>query len=358
MTQSAAPELVERRSFGGRRAREARHARAVPFTELTYLHHRWRKALETNMSDLDTRAKRYQDARAAFEAEHGAIVNEYWCWHTASAVALTEQRRTVVTSWFMRPRIAFHRASDWATKDHPEVAEQLHRCDELAIRAMQVLSGLRRRICLHLVMASAAHLLSFVDARAGQESAKDVVKQEKDALDATHAYYCGAANGQAQIVYFAGMAAVGAALGTFALLGSWWIPLPGILDDRDFYGSTAAGAFGAIVSVIQRINSGHFDLTYDVGRPYLTFLGGLRPVLGAGFGLILYFAVTSGLLDVFSIPDEGTERFFSFLVIAFLAGFSERWAQDTLTSLGQSSAKSDPSAAHPAHVSRTSGDHS
>jgi len=276
-------------------------------------------------------------------------VNEYWCWHVPSAVALTEEPRPAVTSWFLRPKIAFHRASDWATKDHPEVAEQLHRCDGLAIRAMQVLSGLRRRICLHLVMTSAAHLLSFVDARAGQESSKDVLKQEKDALNATDAYYCGAANGQAQIVYFAGMAVVAAAIGTFALLGSWWIPLPGIADDRDFYGCTAAGAFGAIVSVIQRINSGHFDLTYDVGRPYLTFLGGLRPVLGAGFGLILYFAVTSGLLDVFSIADEGTERFFSFLVIAFLAGFSERWAQDTLTSLGQSSGKSDPAAPPPVH---------
>jgi hypothetical protein len=345
MSQSAAPELVEVRSFDGRNAHAARRARAVPFAELTYLHYRWRKALETNMSDLDARAKRYHDARAAFEAEHGAIVNEYWCWHIPSAVALTEKPRPAVMSWLLRPRVAFHRASDWATKDHPEVAEQLHRCDEVAVRAMQVLSGLRRRICLHLVMTSAAHLLSFVDARAGHESSTDVVKQEKDALDTTHAYYCGAANGQAQIVYFAGMAIVAAALGTLALVGSWWIPLPGIEDDRVFYGCVAAGAFGAIVSVIQRINSGHFDLTYDVGRPYLTFLGGLRPVLGAGFGLILYFAVTSGLLDIFAIPDEGSERFFSFLVIAFLAGFSERWAQDTLTSFGQGSGTSDPAAA-------------
>jgi hypothetical protein len=274
----------------------------------------------------------------------------------ASAVALTEKRRTGVASWFLRPKITFHRASDWATKDHPEVAAQLHRCDEIAIRAMQVLSGLRRRICLHLVMTSAAHLLSFVDARAAHESAEDVVKQEKDALDATHAYYCGAANGQAQIVYFVGMAAIAAALGIFALFGSWWIPLAGITDEREFYGCIAAGAFGAVVSVVQRINSGHFDLTYDVGRPYLAFLGGLRPLLGAGFGLILYFAVTSGLVDVFSIPDEGTERLFMFLVLAFLAGFSERWAQDTLTSLGQSSGKHDPVVPPPRTVARARGD--
>ena len=52
--------------------------------------------------------------------------------------------------------------------------------------------------------------------------------------------------------------------------------------------------------------------------------------------------MTSGLPDVFALPEEGVERLFSFLVIAFLAGFSERWAQDTLTSLGRGSGKTDP----------------
>ena len=105
------------------------------------------------------------------------------------------------------------------------------------------------------------------------------------------------------------------------------------------------------MSVIQRINSGTFDLAYDVGRPYVAFLGALRPVLGAAFGLVLYFAVASGLLDIFKLPSESPQRFFAFFVIAFLAGFSERWAQDTLTSLGQGSGKTDPATpASPAAV--------
>jgi hypothetical protein len=345
MSQSAASELTQRRSFGSRKARTTRRTRAVSFAELTHLHHRWRKAVESpNAPDVAQREKRYHEARAAFEDEHGAIVDEYWCWHVASAVALTEKPRRAPASWFLRPRIAFHRESDWATKDEANVARQLHRCDEIADGAMQVLSGLRRRICLHRVMTSAAHLLSFVDARAGHESADEVVEQEKAALDATRTYYCQAANGQAQIVYFAGIAGVTAALGLFALFASWWIPLPGITESRDFYGAIAAGAFGALVSVIQRINSGHFDLTYDVGRPYLAFLGGLRPMIGAGFGLILYFAVESGLLTIFDIPENEPQRLFAFLVIAFLAGFSERWAQDTLTSAVPSPPASEPAA--------------
>jgi hypothetical protein len=316
---------------------------ALPFAGLAYLHYRWRKALESSSPNLKSAEEAYKEARLAFEAEHGVIVNEYWCWHVPSAVALTEKPRPKVVSWFLRPKIAFHRASDWATKDRPDVAEQLHRCDELAVRATQVLSGLRRRICLHLVMTSAAHLLSFVDARAAHESPPEVLKQEKEALDEAHDYYTGAANGQAQIIYFAGMTVLAVLIGAFALLGSLWLNLPGISPDREFYGCIAAGALGALISVVQRINSGQFNLTYDVGRPYIAFLGGLRPVLGASFGLIFYFAVTSEVLNIFTITSEnGTKRFFSLLVIAFLAGFSERWAQDTLTSLGQGSGKTDP----------------
>ena len=86
-------------------------------------------------------------------------------------------------------------------------------------------------------------------------------------------------------------------------------------------------------SVIQRINSGRFDLEYDVGPSYVRFLGALRPMIGAVFGLALYFAVTSRILKLFELPQDRTDKLYALLVIAFLAGFSERWAQDTLTSL-------------------------
>jgi hypothetical protein len=345
VTQSAAAELVEEPSLAGRETLSSVSSHEVSFPELAHLHYRWRKALESSLPDLDRRAAVYRDARAGFEAEHGTIIDEYWCWHVPSAAALVERPRPPLVSWFLCPRIAFHRASDWATKDSPEIAQQVHRCDEIAIRATQILSGSRRRICLQLVMNSAAHLLSFVDARAGQEDTTQVLRQETETLDATRSYYCDAANGQAQIVYFAAMAVVAAALGALALIGSWWVQIPGVASDQYLYGCVAAGALGAVVSVIQRINSGTFDLAYDVGRPYVAFLGALRPVLGAAFGLLLYFAVASGLVNIFKLPTDSPQRFFAFFVIAFLAGFSERWAQDTLTSLGQGSGKTDPTTA-------------
>ena len=346
MAESATPEVGSQSSVAsGAQAGEQR-AESVPFPELAHLHHRWRQALEKDLSDLGERSKDYHDKRAAFEEEHGEIVSEYWCWNVPSAVALTEKPRRRVDSWFRRPFPAFHRASDWATKDQPDVAMQMHRCDELAIKASALLSGVRRVICLRLVMSSASHLLSFVDARAGHEQTKDVIEDETQALNHTRHYLETAANGQAQIVYFGGMAGAAAALGLLALFGSLWIPLPAVDSPDDFWASIAAGALGAVVSVIQRINSGQFHLTYDVGRPYVTFLGALRPVLGAAFGLMLYFAVQSGLLEIFAVPPGETKELFFFIVIAFLAGFNERWAQDTLTALGQGSGMTDL-AAHP-----------
>jgi hypothetical protein len=61
------------------------------------------------------------------------------------------------------------------------------------------------------------------------------------------------------------------------------------------------------------------------------FLGPLRPLVGSIFGIALYFAVDSGLLEIFAVPKEEPQKLFFLLVIAFLAGFSERWAQETLS---------------------------
>jgi hypothetical protein len=193
-----------------------------------------------------------------------------------------------------------------------------------------VLTGVRQRICLHLVAASAAHLLSLVDRSSGHAddaATAAALQRERAAIDQATAYYRSAANGQAQIAYFAGMAwvaiAVGAAAGLTLVVNDWIASVAAFL----------AGAVGAVVSVIQRINAGDFTLDYDVGRPYATFLGGLRPLIGGAFALALSFAFTSGITHLpVSQSDPNVNRRLAILVISFFAGFSERWAQDTLAS--------------------------
>jgi hypothetical protein len=297
----------------------------VTFPELAREHLRWLQALDGDDADELTRAKaRFGAALARFEAEHGRIVDAYWCSHKASAVALTERR--LVFALRGRRSLRFHRATDWATQSNNAVSDQLHRCDDIAIRAGSVLTGVRERICVELVMTTAKHILSLVDPKAAHEpeATEIALAEETKQLDRAESYYDDAANGQAQMIYFLGMAVFAAALGVLSLLGSF-----AGLDKEEFWGSLFAGGVGAVVSVIQRINSGRFDTEYDVGRLYPFFLGGLRPLLGGVFGLGVYLAATSELLNVLP-ADNADARLPGLLVFAFVAGFSERWAKDTL----------------------------
>jgi len=316
----------------------AREERRVTFPDLVRVHYRWRKTVgDGSTASPDEREAvdaEYHRALDKFEDEHGQIVSAYWCADFESAVALTAGRPR--TGWLRRllsvsPK--FHRVSDWATRDDPEIARLLHQCDELSIRSTEVLRGRSRRIVIQLVMTSACHLLSLVDARhvrSSPESHRSAVAAEKHELGLVAEDYRQAANGDAQLIYFGGMA-VG--VGLIALL---YVLAGGVLQgeevqDATIVGCLVAGAVGAVVSVIARINSGSFDLDADVARGYTLFLGALRPLIGSIFGVLTYFALVSGFVEVFKIPPDGIKQFYFLCVIAFGAGFSERWAQDTLT---------------------------
>lgn len=294
------------------------------FAELVYAHHDWWRARQAGRPDPAAEAA-FDSVLTAFEAQHGQITRVYWCSEIESAVALTERKRL---HGLRSPVFGFHRESDWATQTAPAVASELHRCDELAVRATAVLTGVRQRICLELVVSCAAHLLSLVDTRAGagdETRTAEAVELEGAQMKKVKDYYCEAANGQAQLIYFGGIATVMVALAAVCALWlslSWATPIAALI----------AGAVGAVVSVVQRINSGSFELDYDVGGPYIFFLGGLRPLIGGAFAVAISFAFDGGLLQTpVAATESADHRRLALLVISFLAGFSERFAQDTLT---------------------------
>jgi len=126
-------------------------------------------------------------------------------------------------------------------------------------------------------------------------------------------------------------------------------------DEERFLTVFVAGAVGAIVSVMTRMSAGDGWLDYETARSYLRVLGMFRPLIGAIFGVALYFGIQSSVLEFIQPPRDSHEVFFFFAFIAFLAGFSERWASDVLVPIKQdipsstSRAAPSPSAGHSPH---------
>jgi hypothetical protein len=302
------------------------------FSELVAARYAWWHARRNG--DSKQADETYREMLRRFEAIHGFVISAFWGSHLESGIALTERKRRFPR----RTTLRLHRDTDAATRHWPEIAAELHRCDELAVRGRSVLTGVRQRICLHLVAAAAAHLLSVADRAttpSDSHEAEVVLKRERQSIDKAWRYYEQAANGQAQIIYFAGMTIVALAVslsaGLFLSVEQWRVGVAALV----------AGSVGAVISVVQRINTGGFHVEYDVGRPYAFFLGGLRPLIGGAFAIAIAYAFDSGILHLPIGQAADTEqKHLALIVLSFLAGFSERWAQDTLaTAVPQAAAK-------------------
>jgi hypothetical protein len=322
---------------------------AILFPELVWAHHVWQHDAGLGPrrgSDDDGPAgrpgtRRAEDAERvyraklrAFELAEGEIQDAYWCWSEASAVALTIKRPRRYSLRRREREIHLHRATDWATMRIHEVAELMHHFDSLAIRASEILTPTPKRIAMERIFAEQSFLLGFVETTGRKPTEKergDLVRKQRNALHEIESYYDRAAQNAARIYYFFGMML---GLGLLALAAAA-VALPLILfagvdhvDMRDYLSAYIAGAVGAIVSVMSRMRQDPrspqaFRVDYEVGKAPLWFLGGVRPVLGAIFGTAVYFALRSGLI-VLQPSGEETEFYF-FALLAFLAGFSERF---------------------------------
>ena len=82
-----------------------------------------------------------------------------------------------------------------------------------------------------------------------------------------------------------------------------------------------------------RMSSNRFGVDYEVGRATVRRLGSFRPFIGAVFGMALYFLFQSELLHT-SVPDDPGTSFFFFGILAFLAGFNERFTNVLLGKAG------------------------
>lgn len=120
----------------------------------------------------------------------------------------------------------------------------------------------------------------------------------------------------------------------------------------------AAGTLGSIVSILIRVVEEFHDKDYrDRLTPF--FIGFFKPVIGASFGILFLAFIKSGVVSTplilenkptgpeatQTLPASAPEHQAAFLLfaIAFVVGFSERLAKDTITRLdGTASKAADP----------------
>lgn len=319
-------------------AEERELDQSVSFPELVWAHFVRQKELHDSGSADSAAEHEYRQRLKRFKDEHGELVNVYWCRYEASAVAVTERRRRLRwLPWRQESIMRLHTATDWRTRDVPEIASLLHTCETLGIRVGEVLRGTGERISLQWILAAASRLLGFVDRPKGAplpDAARleEVVKQQQAELQRIESYYQRAGNKAARLVYFHGMmqgvGLLAVLLGISSLvLWAFHGMHPRDARTQEVYAVVAMGAVGAVVSVMSRMASaGRFQLDHEVGRKPIRRLGSFRPFIGGVFALALYLALRSDLLEI-GAGDPNQRKLPFYATVAFLAGFSERWAK-------------------------------
>jgi hypothetical protein len=320
----------------------------------------WFHLCDDSLSDADhQRCERLFPALlSAFGEPRGGIITAYFCKHLKIAAALTdihtaaklgETPPAAESGEALAPKgpgdrlraarhgrigassSAIHVECAMGDPVDPKARELLFRCLDVHYRAIEFLQPKPRKVCMRMLMGVITSLLGSLDEREvhGRPAVgadPEEIECLNGMLDQARRYYERSAHRQAQIEYFLGMG-----LGTL-LLSAFFVVMALIGDARLdteplLYTSLAAG-LGAFVSVLARMTRGQLVLSYESGRTIMRLLGGIRPMLGALCGTAVYVLLASGMLTI-APPSNGKEAYY-FLGIAFLAGFSERFAQDMI----------------------------
>lgn len=269
-----------------------------------------------------------------YGAGHGGRVQDtYFSRHIRAGAVLTADNE-----------IHLRYPPDSVAAVSPEFEEAMWRCTSLSRQGFPDMDAVDRHMALRILHSLVVYLLGVLDAQHGGTDASRATDRDasirrieqsiataNSELDQAAAFIEQAGRRTSLRRYTQAMP-----MGVFlvVLLG-WALSLAGSEFDRSLtVGILAAGGIGAVISVMARITRGKMDIDPRAGGFAVRLSGAFRPVLGAVFGVALYVVVMSGLAPVAVPEDEATQAYF-FYTLAFLAGFSERLAQDVFTAAEQ-----------------------
>jgi hypothetical protein len=275
--------------------------------------------------------------RRAFEAEFGKITTEYFCANIVGGYLITDHDRLYIVN-------------NETGEDAAEVAELIEDAGRLENDVHDCLQGdavaTERQRCVQLVALPVSTALGILDDTAGiadkDQKARARSRETKSyalskgQLDYARSYFERVAQRTAQLRYFrgvvdgaGGMTLLGIILAALIL---WALPALGVSTGGlvPLAASLVAGAAGAVVSVMSRMSFGQLKLDATVGEKQLVRLGAFRPLIGSIFGVAIAALIAGGILPI-SHPATAAPVAYFFAGVGFLAGFSERWAQDMLS---------------------------
>jgi hypothetical protein len=219
----------------------------------------------------------------------------------------------------------------------PEFEETLWRCSSLARKSRQLLRSTNARMVLRLMYSLIVYLLSVLDSQQGapegerRKRIERAMATAREHLDGAQQQYMRSAIWGAQLAYCQGM--IGGLLTLLAVLAGIGL-LGRSIDENEFSRilmTLGAGGVGALVSVMHRLTTDRLQLNHTAEHNSLRLLGAFRPLLGGILGLAVYVLITGDLLNISGPTGSPVKTLYFLAGIAFLAGFSERLAQDTLT---------------------------
>lgn len=284
----------------------------------------------------------YYTTLAEFERANGPIVNLYFSMSGLSAVVITripstfywrEKRRVLV---FLGNRCIatdiaeFEEAvwrSIWTARSTERGSDRLlpYSCRKVVadflftvlVMLINTLDAVARRSENCRPSSADKQLLKFVSLSAIEKLRQVEAYVERSELQTAVRYYL--------LGLPLGIAAITATLIPFIGMGESLAS-----DPLQLLIAAAAGGTGAVASVMFRITRGQ-NLEINLGEgAVVTLVGGaFRPLIGAVFGVTLYVLVEGGLLPL-SYSGDGHQQLMFYVGLSFLAGFSERWAQDTI----------------------------
>jgi hypothetical protein len=119
----------------------------------------------------------------------------------------------------------------------------------------------------------------------------------------------------------------------FAIYKGWWY---GIKQEREsitnrdvinLFVAFCSGCFGSVVSFLGRLSE--FDSKQVRSQRFLVTYGFTLPIIGGGFALVFAAALDAKIITIFANSLQ------LFIVIGFLAGFSERFTKSILDAISK-----------------------